>query len=350
MAHKQPENKPTPADSYWGNPPQTPVAHPQTEASYWQAPLPPQAARDSLSADRQTGYHQVPPTPHPQPDTPAQPATPVQPAAKPKKKTGILIAIATALLLLLLLIAGGCALFNALNQVVSHQNSTQSSPAFPVPDSSESNDYVEQLTNEELNEQFRSFYLSNNPTGTAISVNELASVEQLLSHLGDEDNKNEYQPGVYYVGQDIPAGSYWFEGNEEELAYFTILQPEGKDSYQVSLINNYYGHNLMDLQEGEVLVIEEEFIPLDKLHETFDAPYESGVYRVGTDIPAGTYRLSAGDANDYYAYYIMSNLEYEPSSYVDENLFFDVNRQITITIEEGTYLELYNLTATPNTA
>ena len=268
--------------------------------------------------------------------------------AQPKKK-GLAVVAITGLLVVALLFAAGYVIITTFFQPTLPQNSqTTSNLNAGISGSGEgTNTYIEQLTNEELNEQFRALYLNNAPNTGTLSRTELDTINSLFANARDND-ASEHQPGVYYVGETLDPGSYWFNGTDERLTYFTVLTPVQDGSYQVSLINNYYGHNLFDLAEGDVLVIEEDFIPLDAMKETFEAPYESGVYRVGTDIPAGTYRLTAGDAQDYYAYYIMSDLKYEPSSYIEENLYLDANKQIIITVEEGTYLELYNLKATPN--
>ena len=65
---------------------------------------------------------------------------------------------------------------------------------------------------------------------------------------------------------------------------------------------------------------------------------------MGADIPAGTYTLSAGKADDYYGYYVMKDLSYNKDSYLDQGYFMNVNEHPTVTLEEDTYIELYNLT------
>ena len=64
-------------------------------------------------------------------------------------------------------------------------------------------------------------------------------------------------------------------------------------------------------------------VPINKMNDAFTAPYGSGVYRVGTDIPEGTYQLIVGDgANDYSACYVMSDLNFdEDSSYLYSDYF-----------------------------
>lgn len=167
------------------------------------------------------------------------------------------------------------------------------------------------------------------------------------------DASGNYAAGVYHVGTDVPAGSYWFTGSETDLSYFYILQPasSGSSTYNTVHINSYYGHNLMDLQDGDVLILNNKgtMVSLDKMNDTFTAPYGSGVYRVGTDIPEGTYQLIVGDgANDYSACYVMSDLNFdEYSSYLYSDYFVKGDTPDTITLEAGTYIELYNMQMKP---
>jgi hypothetical protein len=91
-------------------------------------------------------------------------------------------------------------------------------------------------------------------------------------------------------------------------------------------------------------------MPVDSAPKA-SAPYLNGVYRVGTDIPAGTYTLSGGDANDYCAYFVMNSLDFTGDNVIEQNEFYDASTipsETTITLEEGTFIELYNMEATSN--
>ena len=125
----------------------------------------------------------------------------------------------------------------------------------------------------------------------------------------------------------------------------------GASTYDTVHINSYYGHNLMDLREGEVFILDNEgtMLPLDQMTKTFTPPYGSGVYRVGIDIPEGTYQLVVGDGtNDYSSCSVMIDLDYdENSSYLYRNYFIKGDKPDTITLEAGTYVELYNMQMKP---
>ena len=48
-------------------------------------------------------------------------------------------------------------------------------------------------------------------------------------------------------------------------------------------------------------------------------------------------------ANTYSAYYVMSDLNYGDDSYLESDYFVSGDTGTEITLEEGTYVELYNM-------
>ena len=204
-----------------------------------------------------------------------------------------------------------------------------------------------------MNNNFRYRYSLDDDKTDALSKHELSQVNALLAGDNPTSSDTKYQPGVYHIGKDMPAGSYWVEGNDTQVTYYFVLKTEqntsSKEAYNVSNGNHYYGHNIIEVSEGDVLVIEEEAVPLNQMNEKFSAPYKSGMYRVGIDIPAGTYTLSAGKADDLYGYFIMKDLSYSETSYLEQSYFMNMNEHPTITLNEVTYIELYNLTMKPST-
>ena len=280
----------------------------------------------------QSTYTQTPP-----------PAAPVTPQKKRGLSTGVLVTV--IVLAILLASIGGCA---ALWGLVNNASTT-----LPLSNIEQHPSYSNSphTDDETMNSGLRYRYLLEDNNYDALTTDELSKINTLLK--GDDlySTDEEHQPGVYYVGKDIPAGLYWVDGDETEVTYYFKLKPtqdgSAQTTYTVSHGNSYYGHNIVDVAEGDVLIVEEEALPLDQMNEKFTSPYKSGVYRVGADIPAGTYTLSAGKADDYYGYYVMKDLSYNEDSYLDQGYFMNVNEHPTITLEEGTYIELYNLTMKP---
>ncbi len=164
---------------------------------------------------------------------------------------------------------------------------------------------------------------------------------------------NNTPQGIYFVGSKggIDAGTYWMGGSDTQLSYYFVLTKSG-NTYKCKLNNNYYGHNLITVEDSEVLIVingTEGFCDISKMTDKFSDPYTNGVFRVGTDIPAGTYRLKAGkDSSTYYAYYVMKDLSYEGDYITEQKQTSDASTfaTYTVTLHEGEYLELFNATAT----
>lgn len=356
-----------PDPNYWGNPPQTPRSSniPQQPAHH-QSPEPPMGAQSAMPMQNGAAPQQAPSVPTngngttqtganfqqaPQggfiPPAPADPPAPIRPE---KKKTGIIVAI--AIIAALLVGMGGCAACAAVLSTTlddaddawhAHNDFGQEYQNYSTPISEQ----------EFLNRETRTdFGLVGS---TALDSAELDAVQS--SYFGNAskapDANGNYAAGVYRVGTDIPAGNYWFTGSKSSLSTFYILQPTsaGATTYDTVHINSYYGHNLMDLREGEVFILDNEgtMLPLDQVTESFTPPYGSGVYRVGVDIPEGTYQLVVGDgADDYSSCTVMADLDFdEDSSYLYRNYFIKGDKPDTITLESGTFVELYNMQMKP---
>lgn len=326
----------TPDPNYWGNPPITPTPHGTQPSNAPANPVPPQSAQQPPA-----GYYA-------QPTNTANAA----PTAPPKKSNSVVVAIVTIIVVVLFFGMAGCAACTALVSSVGGSISAERSFDSALPPSLE--EELGTSTAADFNEYARQFFALG--SGDALSESELASIKSssFKNNPLTPDSDGEYAPNVYKVGTDLPAGSYWLEGEDRSLSYFFILQPSETDAskYDVVHVNNYYGHNLIDLKDGQYFILSNEdgMEPLSKMNDTFNAPYTSGVYRVGTDIPAGSYELTAGKANDLYSYYVMSDLSFETSSYVDTGTYMDDSVKVEVVLEEGTYLELYNMKATPKTA
>lgn len=314
---------------------------------------------------QQAGQQPNPQMPtQPMPGTPGAQYNPYNAAPQKKSSKGIVLAI---IIVVVLVLFAGIAACTACSAVISDIagdsdmiiDSGNGHDGFGSSDST--------YTDEEtllMNEQFRETYDLADDVGShendnqAITADELQTVAQnnfTTPEVNPNDNM-EYAPGVYTVCTDLQAGSYWMTGSNTNISHFYILRASSADSsrYDVVHSNSYYGHNLMELEEGDVLVLDNNgyMLPVEELNDTFNAPYTSGVYRVGTDIPAGTYKLSMGEAEDYGAYYVMSDLKYNDSSYEETNYYAEGTTNITdtITLEEGTYVELYNMQLTPQNA
>ena len=172
----------------------------------------------------------------------------------------------------------------------------------------------------------------------------------------DIDDEDKAAPGVYVVGRDIDEGLYFLQGNPSTESECYLFDPEGFGTYNMDAAVTYTGNYFADLEDGQVVVFMPSstsmlMIPADQADFQPQAPYASGLYRVGQDIPAGTYTITVSpdaprNASQDYAAYVMKDLDFDDDSITDSKPLLRGSTQ-TITVENGEWLELFGTTATP---
>lgn len=156
--------------------------------------------------------------------------------------------------------------------------------------------------------------------------------------LGSVDNP--YGPGMYKVGVDLPAGEYSFvaySGN----GYVCVSADSNKNDILEN--DNFAGSFVITVSDGQYLEASRcGFVRAADvvLRLNDDGTFSDGMYRVGIDIPAGEYKLTA-DGNGYYCIYPNS---VPPFDIIDNDLF-DVSTYVTV--KDGQYLSLSRCTAVP---
>ncbi len=286
-----------------------------------------------------------PPTPGAAYTQPAQPVQPAQPQQKRKVWPWVLLAC----LLAFLLGMGGCAGCAAVGMLVGTSTAARDGSLHLY----DYDDYPYGYNNNSGSNSGSNSNSSSSDTYGGFTMDDIKNAADGLS--GDiEDGKAA--SGCYVVGRDIAAGSYFMQGMTTEESNFYIFTPEGSGTYSLKASIVYVGHYFYDLEEGQVIVYipagnDLRMIPSDQADFHPQAPYSSGLYRVGTDIPAGTYTVSvASDApsspSQEYAAYIMKDLEFNDDSILETKYLLKGQSQ-TITVEDGQLVELFGCTATP---
>lgn len=155
--------------------------------------------------------------------------------------------------------------------------------------------------------------------------------------------ENPYQPGMYKVGVDLPAGEYIFVA-ENGMGYVCA----STDSNQDDIIENenFFNAFFMTVADGQYLQVKRcAFVDAaDNIILTNeDGSFGEGMYRVGTDIPAGEYKLTA-DGNNL-AYYCIYNSSEIPFDIVNNDNF---EGSTYVTVSDGQYLIIKRCTANPS--
>lgn len=181
--------------------------------------------------------------------------------------------------------------------------------------------------------------------------------DSLGSDLKADVSNGTFKRGIYQVGKDIEPGLYYLEGSKTEQSHYYTFDSAGNDTYNTDDSVVYFGNYFVSLEEGDLFV----FLPAESsstgyLAKDFtcneSAPYECGTYRVGVDIPAGTYTITVSDAaapaaSQDCAAFVMADLEFESNSVTDTK-YVTVGSSQEVTVKDGDYLEMYATVATPS--
>lgn len=156
-------------------------------------------------------------------------------------------------------------------------------------------------------------------------------------------NPETYGPGSYIVGKDMPPGEYGVLTDQAlpEGAYSTCTITLYKDDTDEKRIGSFkfQHHGLITLYRGQHLVIHKGYA-VDADHAGITLG-NTGMYKAGRDMEPGIYRLTpltAGGA--YYALYNDVRYYYD---YIDD--YRMIYEPVVITVEEGQYLELFDVGA-----
>lgn len=164
--------------------------------------------------------------------------------------------------------------------------------------------------------------------------------------------------GVYEVGPSgqIPAGLYFMQGSENAESNFYVFEAvdgaTGRYKADDSVV--YFGNYFAQLDEGDLVVFkpagDETMYPAPSESFGPTAPYNDGCYRVGIDIPAGSYTIttyepSAAVATNECGAFVMKDLDFDEDSIVNSVYVIPGGKQV-VTVTDGQYLELFGTTAT----
>ncbi len=147
-----------------------------------------------------------------------------------------------------------------------------------------------------------------------------------------------YSSGKYKVGVDIPAGEYFLQAASAYGGYMSINSDSNGDDILEN--ENFNTHHYITIQDGQYLELNRvTALSVNDMTKTFDASnLDEGMYRVGIDIPAGEYRLTAANGNGYVCVYDNSSAYRD----IQSNNNFETNDYVTVA--NGQYLLIHRCT------
>lgn len=157
----------------------------------------------------------------------------------------------------------------------------------------------------------------------------------MISRFTDETTLPGFSNGMFKVGVDISAGEYVLVADKDAVGYFEVAS-DSTYSPTVTITNDLFINNsIVTVTDGQFLLLERcTAYKIDK-SPTLDTGGE-GMFKVGKDIPAGTYKILPGkDQEGYYS--IKRDSLHLHDSLISEELF---TGEVEITVENGQYLTL----------
>ena len=154
-----------------------------------------------------------------------------------------------------------------------------------------------------------------------------------------------YPAGQYQVGADIPAGEYMLLRSNSDAdaaadGAYMISTVEEVENYDEIVDYNHFSYNaIIHLSEGQFL--QTENCTASPIHEVPQLDYSKGeMYKVGLQLPAGTYRLECTDSEYSYGRAYTLSAPSDNSDDVIESFTVYKGENTVVTVADGQYLQL----------
>ena len=145
--------------------------------------------------------------------------------------------------------------------------------------------------------------------------------------------------GEYKVGTDLPAGEYYVKCDGYNLYIEVASDSSGNLDSIIYNLNTESGAYIT-VEDGEYLTVSGgDIYELDKMPkiEPENGYYKDGMYKIGTDLPAGEYQVESSKDLAYIE--VASDSRHEIESIITNDNF---ESNTYVTVEDGQYLTLSN--------
>ena len=145
--------------------------------------------------------------------------------------------------------------------------------------------------------------------------------------MQEQEEPEGIEAGMYKVGADIPAGEYVLVADDDGLEYWQIAKDSTGEFQSIIRNDNYSNRSIITLPEGTYFTFKDAV-----MYPAAEAPKPSfdknivpeGMYKVGTDFPAGEYKIIADSSQDIHAVKAIDNF----------------SGQRYLTVSDGEYLKM----------
>lgn len=173
------------------------------------------------------------------------------------------------------------------------------------------------------------FTVSGTVSGTSLSAEAQVKVHSDTS-WGD---------GTYTVGADIPAGTYVLTELSGNGGYLSVLSGPNGTLLATDLVLR---RSVQSVSAGQILTVAgATMVPLASAPAVNASlrTLASGMYLVGTDIPAGTYTVQTKEGISTGWFYVLNDCSHTDASLVSQTEV-DAPDVDTVDLENGQYIEL----------
>lgn len=146
-----------------------------------------------------------------------------------------------------------------------------------------------------------------------------------------------YKEGMYKIGTDLAAGDYYVKATS--TGYFQISSDSTGALTSIIANDNFSGNAIVTVTDGQYLEVKRAvIIPLAEAPAPSGDQLKDGMYRVGVDLPAGEYKVTASGMGYIQ---ISSDLSHSILSIVSNDNF---DGEKYITVADGQFLTLKRAT------
>ncbi len=181
---------------------------------------------------------------------------------------------------------------------------------------------------------------SNTPTKTVTKTPEVTTnitPSKALPTPTEEPKQTQYKAGTYKVGSDLPAGEYVLFCDNNLLGYMEVSSDSSGSLDSIIANENFSYNSIVTIKDGQYFKMQGSYaVPLAEV-TTLDTSGD-GMFKIGTHLPAGEYKLEADDNITGYGYYEVSSDSSHVLSSIVSNDNFEGNTYVTVS--DGQYLKI----------
>jgi len=150
-----------------------------------------------------------------------------------------------------------------------------------------------------------------------------------------QTDNTKYRKNSYYANKKLKPGYYvLFNTNDSTKATFAIYKGKEVNVYNTIATDTFKYNAIVEVKKGQTLYMENCYAM--EMSQAIVRTTGEGIFKVGTHIKAGKYKVKPIDGADISLYAISKKWNSEPI----ESMQLGLNAETEITVKNGQYLSL----------